>query len=182
MSSMLGWGPSGSASGLKGTGYKQITSPTMSGQGQGLTDLLYSLIGGQGGGLSQGLQGLNKMASGDQSQFSQAEAPALRQHQQLLGNLASRFSGMGSGARGSSGFQNTASEATTDLAERLQGQRMNYQQQALQQLLGLSESLLNRPTFQSGFAPKKKPFWQELAGGAAQGFGQGLGMLPGLFL
>ena len=189
MSSMAGWGPTGSASGLKGTGYKQISSPTMNPQQLQLTQMLHGLLGQQGGGFQKGLGQLAGMAGGDQSQFAQMEAPALRQFGQLQGNLASRFSGMGSGARNSSGFQNTMGEAGVDLAERLAGKRMDYQQQALQQLLGLSESLLGRPTFQSGFLEKQKPMWQQLLvsgagglGGLASGAGNlGLAKWMGLF-
>src|SRR5580698_10554595 len=55
---------------------------------------------------------LSKLASGDQSQFDQLEAPAMRQFGELQGNIASRFSaGFGgpgaSSARHRSGFQNT---------------------------------------------------------------------------
>ncbi len=178
MSSLTGWGPTGRASGLKGTGYKQINMPTMNQDQMGLTQLLHSLLGQQGGGFQKGLGQLSGMAGGDQSQFEQMEAPAMRQFSQMQGNLASRFSGMGSGARNSSGFQNTMSGAGADLAERLQGNRMQYQQNALQQLLGLSDQLMGRKTFEGGFLEKKKPFWQELLGSGAQGLGQGLGMLP----
>lgn len=183
-------GPTGQASGLKGTGYKEITSPTQNTNQSQLTSMLHSLLGGQGGGFSQGLGQLGKLAGGDQEAFGQMEAPAMRQFGALQGNLASRFSGMGgSGARKSSGFQNTMSGAAGDFAERLQGQRLGIQQNALQQLLGLSEGLLNRPTFQSGFVQKQKPFWQQLltsgAGGAgslASGAGNlGLAKWMGLF-
>lgn len=172
----------GMSSGLKGTGYRQISTPTMNQNQTQLTDLLHSLLGGSEGGFAKGLGSLGKMAGGDQSYYDQMEAPALRQFGQLQGSLASRFSGMGSGARSSSGFQNTMGEAGADLAERLQGNRMNYQQQALQQLMDLSDSLLNRRTFETSLIPKKKPFWQELSSSAAHGVGQGLGMIPGLFL
>jgi len=67
---------------------------------------------------------LSRLASGDQSQFEALERPALKQFGELQGNLASRFSGMGSGARRSSGFQNTASTAAQDFAEKLQSQRL----------------------------------------------------------
>lgn len=122
--------------------------------------------------LAQGLRGLGRLASGDQSQFQQMEAPALRQFGALQGNLASRFSGMGgSGARNSSGFQNTMGEAGADLAERLAGNRMNFQQQALQQLMGLSDSLLGRKTFETNFIQKQLPFWKQLATAGAGGLG-----------
>lgn len=160
MSSMIGWGPTGKSSGLSKTGYKQIVSPTMNQNQMQLTQMLHSLLGQ--GGFGQGLSDLSAMAGGDQSKFAQLEAPAMRQFGALQGNLASRFSGMGSGARNSSGFQNTMGEAGADLAERLQGQRMGLQQQALAQLMGLSESLLNRKTFESGLVPKQMPFWKQL--------------------
>lgn len=171
-------GPTGRASGLKGTGYKQITTPTMNPQ---QSQLLQQLLGGISPHIGQSLSGLGRMASGDASQFQEMEAPSLRQHNQLLGGLASRFSGMGSGARNSSGFQNTTSEATTDLAERLAGNRMSFQQNALKQLLELSDSLLGKKSFESSLIPKEIPFWKQLMGSAAGGFGKGLGLLPKLF-
>ena len=115
---------------------------------------------------------LSKLAGGDQSQFEQIEAPALRQFQGLQGNLASRFSGMGSGARRSSGFQNTANQAASDFAQNLQAQRMGLQRQALQDLMGFSNQLLGqRP--QENFLLKKDPsLWSQLLGGALGGAGQ----------
>lgn len=167
----------GMNSGLKGTGYKQVTTQLQDPSQRNLSQMLYQAL--QSGGFQKGLGDLGSLAGGDQSKFQELESPALRQFGALQGNLASRFSGMGgSGSRNSSGFQNTLGEAGVDLAERLQGQRLGLHQSAIQQLLGLSESLLGRPTFQSGFVPKKKSFWQEILGGAAGGIGQGLGSLP----
>lgn len=183
MSSMAGWGPSGKTSGLSGTGYKQVTAPTQNANQQQLTELLHSILGGGGGGgFQQGLGQLSKLAGGDQEAFGQLEAPALRQFGELQGQLASRFSGMGSGARKSSGFQNASSSAAADLAERLQGQRLGIQQNALSQLLGLSESLLNRPTFESSFIQKKTPAWQQLLTSLGGTAGQVAGQFGGLGL
>lgn len=142
--------------------------------------LFQRLMEGSGAGVDQGLQNLSRLASGDPEQFAALEAPALRQFGQLQGGLASRFSGMGMGARRSSGFQNTTNAAAMDLAERLQGQRMNLQQSAIDQLLGLSKSLLGTDMYNQGFLPKSKPFWQELLLGLSGGIGQGIGALPGL--
>jgi hypothetical protein len=181
-SSLSGWGPAGNAAGLKGTGYKQINMPTMNANQQQLTQMLHELLGGSSGGLAQGLQQSGRMAAGDQSQFEQMEAPAMRQLNSFLGSEASRFSGMGgSGSRNSSGFQNTMGEAGASLAEKLSSKRMDYQQQALAQLLGLSESLLGRSTFNSALIPKKKSFFSELMGGMSGGLGSGLGSLFGMF-
>jgi hypothetical protein len=79
---------------------------------------------------------LSKLAGGDESMFNQIEAPAMRQFQGLQGNIASRFSGMGSGgARRSSGFQNTMNQASSDFASDLQSQRMGLQRNAIKDLM-----------------------------------------------
>lgn len=109
---------------------------------------------------------LNKLASGDQSMFEQMEKPALKQFGQLQGGLASKFSGMGLGARKSSGFQNTMNSATSDFAQNLQSQRQNMQMEAIKQLMGMSGDLLNQKPYENFMIKKehKKPFWQEMLG------------------
>ena len=91
---------------------------------------------------------LGKLASGDQSQFEQLEAPAWRQFQEAQGGLASRFSGAGMGGRHSSGFQNAANQQSMDFASQLQSQRMGLQQQALQSLMGMSNQLLQQRPYE----------------------------------
>jgi hypothetical protein len=158
---------------LKGTGYQQITHPRFSPQ---VTQQLESLLGGGLGGLGSLLQRLSGLAGGgDEETWKQLEAPALRQFGQLQGGLASRFSGMGSGARRSSGFQNTVSGAGADLAERLQGNRLNLQNQAGSQLAQLVQMLLGGSDQETSLVPKQKPFWQELLGSLGGGIGQGIG-------
>ncbi len=175
----MGYGSSGKIKGLDKTGYQQISSPNLSPEQM---SLFQQLMGGSQKGIGAGLQNLSGLASGDQSQFEQLEAPAQRQFQELQGGLASRFSRMGSGARRSSGFQNTVTNAGTDLAERLQGKRMGLQQNAIEQLLGIGGKLLGTNLSDNYLIPKKKPFWQELLGSAAGGIGQGIGFgLGGLF-
>src|SRR5574337_1377112 len=129
-------------SSLKGTGYNALQ--TLDPMQRQIMQLLGS---GSMQGLGSGLGHLSQLAGGGNENFwSQLEAPALRQFGALQGNIASRFSGMGTGARRSSGFQNTMTGASTDLAERLQSQRLGLQNQAIQQLLGLGNSLLGRDT------------------------------------
>jgi hypothetical protein len=159
-----GFGPTGVIPGLKSMGMRQVNLPT---KNQGQMDLLNQLLSSTQSGLGQGgLQSLSGLASGRPESFEAMERPAFRQFAGLQGSLASRFSGMGSGARQSSGFQNTMGEAGVDLAERLAGNRQNLQQNALKQLLGLSESLLGQSTFDSFLTPiqKKKKLWQKLLG------------------
>ena len=124
---------------------------------------------------------LSKLAGGDQETFNQIEAPALRQFGALQGNIASRFSGGGTfGSRRSSGFQNTMAGESSDFAQQLQSQRQGLQRQALQDLMGISDSLLNQRPYQTFLTPKKKSFLQELLGGLAGGVGQGIGTFGSL--
>jgi len=140
-------------------------------------DLFQSLFGQVGPGSY-----LSRLAGGDQDIFSQIEAPALQQFGALQGNLASRFSGMGGvGARRSSGFQNTASQASSDFAQQLQSQRQGLQRQALLDMLGISQSLLNQRPYEQFLTPKQKPFWQELLSGLSGGISSGAGALGGLW-
>jgi len=122
---------------------------------------------------------LSRLAGGEEGIFNQLEAPAMRQFSELQGNLASRFSGMGSGARRSSGFQQASGQATSDFAQQLQSQRMGLQRQALMDLMGMSESLLGQRPYEKFLTEKQTPFWQKLAegtlGGLAGGFGTGFG-------
>lgn len=178
MSSMSGMSKS---SGLQGSGYQQLNVPRMGQQGQDIWQQLYK---GSQGGVASSLQGLSDLAGGDQSKFSALEAPAMRQLNELQGNISSRFSGMGSGARRSSGHQNTQNAAAVDLAERLQGQRLGLQQNAWKQLLGIHSDLMQNPTHEGFLMKEKQPSWQKwlgaslpYAGGAA---GAGLGFLSGV--
>lgn len=109
---------------------------------------------------------LSRLASGDSSLFEQMEQPALRQFSGIQGNLASRFSGMGLGARRSSGFQNTMTQAGSDFAQDLQSRRLELQRQALGDLFNMSGSLLGQRPYEQFLTEKKKPFWQQLLGGA----------------
>ena len=110
----------------------------------------------------------SRIAGGDQSAFGEMEAPALREFSGQLGNLASRFSGMGMGARKSSGFQNTATAASSNFAQDLASKRMGLQRQAIQDLMGMSKDLLGQRPFEKGLVEKQKPWWQELLMGLGQ--------------
>ncbi len=126
----------------------------------------------------------SRLAGGDQSLFEESERPALQQFSQLQGGLASRFSGMGTGARRSSGFQNTMNQATSDFASGLQSRRQELQRQAIKDLMGMSGELLSQKPQENFLVPKSKPWWQEMLtgiGGSAakagveQGFKYGFG-------
>jgi hypothetical protein len=129
---------------------------------------------------------LSRLAGGDQELFGEIEAPALRQFNQLQGNIASRFSGGlgqgGFGARRSSGFQNAMSSEASNLAQSLQAQRQDLQRQAIRDLMSLSNTLLNQRPFQRFLTQKqqKPSFLSRILGGAAPIVGAiGGGLLGG---
>lgn len=120
---------------------------------------------------------LGKLAGGDEGMFAQLEAPALKQFSGMQGNLASRFSDPGTGARHSSGFQNFMNQASSDFAQSLQSKRMGLQQNALMQLMQLSQMLLGeRPYEQFLLKKEHKPsFGQQIFGAALPVGGAALG-------
>jgi hypothetical protein len=110
---------------------------------------------------------LSRLAGGDEDMFNQLEAPAMRQFGELQGGIASRFSGMGTGARHSSGFQNTMNSAAGDFAQQLQSQRMELQRNAIKDLMGFSNDLLQQRPYEQFLTEKKQPFWKKLLGSLA---------------
>ncbi len=116
-----------------------------------------------------------RLAGGDQSLFNEMEAPALRQFSGIQGGIASRFSGMGSGARNSSGFQNTMNQAGSDFAQDLQSRRQDLQRNAIKDLMSMSSDLLGQKPYENFLYEKKKPFWQQILGGALPAAGAGIG-------
>lgn len=103
---------------------------------------------------------LSRLAAGDEGIFNQIEAPAMRQFSELQGQNASRFSGMGMGARRGSGFNNMQSQATSDFAQDLQSRRQSLQQQAIKDLMGMSNDLLQQKPY--SLIEKQKPWWQTM--------------------
>ncbi len=114
---------------------------------------------------------LSKLAGGDQSAYAEMEAPAMRQFSGLQGDIASRFSGMGSGARRSSGFQNSMGAAASNFAQELASQRQQLRRQAMMDLSSMSQQLLQqRPYERFAYEKQKKQSpWGGLAGAAVGG-------------
>lgn len=135
------------------SGYKLRNTPNYTPQQM---QLFSQLLGGvQGQGLTKGLENLQGLAAGGEEGFEQLEAPAYTAFQKGIGQLGSQFAGLG--ALGSSGFQNAAAGQARQLAENLGSQRMGIQQNALERLLGLSDTLLGKKPFES-FLQKKSGF------------------------
>lgn len=151
-------GPTGGgmskATGLKGTGFQQVSLPNFTPE----QSQLFQHLLGQIGPNSQ----TSRLAGGDQSQFDQLEAPAMRQFGAFQGNLASKFSGEGMGGRKSSSFQNASTSAASNFAQDLQSQRMGLQRQALSDLMGMGNQLLNQRPFENRLLEKEQPFWKQL--------------------
>lgn len=123
---------------------------------------------------------LRQIAGGDEGAFNQLEAPALKQFSGLQGQLASRFSGMGLGGRRSSGFQNTANQASSDFAQQLQSNRQGLMRQALQDMMGYSGMLLGQRPYENMLVKKPQNWLQKLLQGVAGGaVGAGVGYATG---
>lgn len=187
MTSMIGSsgykGATGSASGQGMTG-NVIPKGYRMGQIQQFTPEQMQLFGQLFGNLGPN-SFLSRLAGGDEKMFEQLEAPAMRQFQGLQGQLASRFSGMGTGARRSSGFQNTTNQAASDFAQQLQSNRLGLQNQAIQDLFGLSNQLLSQRPNEQFLMKKAKPWWQELLLGInerGQEFAQTAGKFAGAMI
>jgi hypothetical protein len=118
---------------------------------------------------------LGRLSRGDPGSFEQLEAPAHRQFQEKLGEIGSRFAEYSPGAMSASkgsGFRHTVNQAASDFAQQLQSQRMGLQMQAIRDLQGLSESLLNQRPYEH-FLIKK----QRQQSGLAKAAGIGLPIL-----
>lgn len=116
---------------------------------------------------------LDRLASGEEGMFNEIEAPAYRQFNEQMGNTASRFSqgGGGQGAIGgrrSSGFQNTASAASSNFAQDLQARRMELTRNAQHDLFNMSQGLLSNKPYERWVEENQDEGfdWGGLAGGA----------------
>lgn len=108
---------------------------------------------------------LSQIAGGDEAAFNKLEAPAFRQFQGIQGELGSRFSGLGMGARKGSGFNIAANQAGSDFAQQLQSNRLGLMRQAQQDLFGLSNQLLNQRPYENFLVEKPQNWLQQLLGG-----------------
>ena len=122
---------------------------------------------------------LSRLAGGDKDIFNQIEAPAMQQFSELQGGLASRFSGMGMGARKSSGFQNTMNQASSDFALKLQAQRNQLQNDAVMNLHNMSQQLLGNRPYQNFLVEKQQKEGMDWMGLGAAGLGAAGGFAVG---
>lgn len=149
------------------SGYKQFSMQQFTPEQLQLFSQLFGLVGPE--------SRLNKLAAGDEGAFAEMEAPALRQFGELQSGLASKFSGIGLGSRRSSGFQNTMTSAAQDFASKLQAERLGLSQQALMDLMNISQMLMGQRPFEKGLVEKPKSFLHEAGVQAAGEFGKSAG-------
>ncbi len=125
---------------------------------------------------------LSRLAAGDESEFAKMEKPALQQFNSIQGNIASRFSGMGMGSRNSSGFQNSMNSAAQDFAGQLQSKRAEMRRQAIMDLMGLSNQILNQKPYEKGLAQEPQQEQKPAMGGWAPVIGAGVGAVGGAYM
>ena len=116
---------------------------------------------GAGGAYGSAADFYYDIMNNDPEMLQQLFAPEMRRfNEDIIPGLAEQFAGMGSGALSSSGFRNSATQAGTDLSERLAQMRMGLRQNAAQGLQNIgqaglgnySESMVTQPGTQ-GFLP-----------------------------
>lgn len=150
--------------------------------GQNQQPLFNQLLGagqgpGAGGAFGESADYYRSLLGGEG--FDEFAAPEMRRFQQdIIPQLAEQFSGYG--GTGSSGFRNAATQAGTDLSERLAAMRANLRGQGAAGLQNIGQAGLG-----SYFQNIHRPETYGLAGGFAEGAGKALGTagayaIPGL--
>lgn len=114
---------------------------------------------------------LSRQALGDPSYYEPQEQQALRQfREEVMPSIGSRFVGR----LGGSAAQGAFAKAGSDLSQNLYADRQRIKQQALQDLIGLENSLLNRNTFENVLTPKRPSMWQQIFSGLGGVVGSGV--------
>lgn len=133
--------------------YKTKTFPTL------LPEAMQAVRGaasGFGQTLPAGLQYLQSILGNDPDAFETFQAPYMRMFQeQVIPQIAERFSGLGAGAQSSSAFQQALGQAGAGLTEQLASLHQGMKSGALSQLLGLGK-LSTTPAFSTGLFPGKR--------------------------
>lgn len=126
------------------SGYELAQTPNFTPE---MNNLFKKLLSSFSGGAGQSADFLSKIAGGDESTFNKLEAPAFTNFDKALGKLSGKFAQFGAGD--SSAFQNAVAGQGSELAENLQANRSKMMMDAIQKLLGHSETLLGQKPFES---------------------------------
>jgi len=133
-------------SGMTGKGEKH-GSTYSKGARNAIDDVLQSIKGMKGDSMDitqnqqyqQGNDYFNSLFN-DQDFFNKFEAPAMRQFEEMQGDIGNRFAGMGSGgSTGSTGFRNQMAREGQNFATNLAANRGQMQQNAVPQMLGYAQ-------------------------------------------
>lgn len=138
-------------------GYQMTQTPNFSPE---VMKLYNNLLSSLGTGPQQGLGYLTKLASGDEDIFKQIEAPAYQALQQGMAQTAGRFSGVG--GQDSSAFANALAGQQGQMSQNLAANRQQLQQQAIQQLLGYSQNLMNQKPYDYQLQEEGDMDWENL--------------------
>jgi hypothetical protein len=133
-------------------GYKPVVTPKYNPQ---QTNMLKDIMAKLGGGNT--LDTLQGIASGDGKFFENMENQGANFLQnKLLPQIQQNFAN--SGMLGSSAFQGAQTQAASDLASSMQGQRSGLQMNAMNSIASLLQSLLQNPMEEYGIQaePKKE--------------------------
>jgi hypothetical protein len=102
----------------------------------GQMQLFETLLGQSQKGASSSFDFLSRLLAGDEDLMRSLEAPAIRGfEEQIAPGIAERFTSMGAGARGSSGFQQQIATAGSRLSQQLGEQRTGMRMSALDRML-----------------------------------------------
>jgi hypothetical protein len=161
---------------------KTTQLPTMSPEQM---NILNSMLSQMQGPMSQGFGNLSQILSGSPEAFKAFEAPAMRQfNEQIVPGIAERFSGIGSGAQGSSAFGQTLGQAGAGLSENLAAMRANLQQNAMGQLSNMLGMGLGARPFENVYQPAHRDYGLlgSMMPGIGAGIGGAIGGLPSTFM
>ena len=122
-----------------------------------------------GGGIESALKYYQDLLSNNPDAFKAFEAPAMRQfNEQIIPDIAERFSGHGASGQSSGAFQRALGQAGASLSEQLQAMRAGLQGKAAGGLTDILRSLLGTNSFQNQYHQ-----------GGPNAFGAGVGAFSG---
>ena len=153
-----------------------MQTPTMT---PGQMQLLEQLTGQAQRGAGTSFDFLSRLLAGDEDLFRSLEAPAIRGfEEQIAPGIAERFTSMGAGARGSSGFQQQIATAGSRLAQQLGEQRTGIRMSALDRMLQQVQAPLGYKAYSQTYMPRQPGFLESFLTGLP-GIG---GMLAGDYM
>ena len=124
---------------------------------------------GAGGSFGTAADYYRDLLSNDSQTMEQLSAPEMRRfNEETIPGISEQFAGMGSGGLSSSGFQNAAVGAGTDLSERLGAIRANLRAQGAQGLTNIGQIGLDNYT-NNTYQQDAPGFFESAAPGIGQG-------------